>query len=69
VVGARLEHVRAGIDFSGLEGSSLSGSVRSPKTTKGRKYNEKTITQFGLGSCGSLRMGAGVGDHDNNDHN
>jgi hypothetical protein len=69
MLGARLQHVRAEIDFPVSRENSLSGSVRRPKTTKERKYNEKTITQYRLGSCGFLRMGAGLGDDDNNDHN
>jgi hypothetical protein len=48
VVGARLEHIRVGIDFPGLEGSSLSGSVRSPKTTKGKNTMKKLLLSMVL---------------------
>ena len=33
------------------------------------EYNEKNINQSSLGSCGSVCLGTGFGDHYNNDYN
>jgi hypothetical protein len=44
VVGARLQHVRAGTDFPGLEGISLIGRVRLPKQQKENKMKKLLLS-------------------------
>ena len=51
-VRARLHHIKAGPTFW-CRGKLVSGNVRPVVKNKRKHYNEKTITQHGLGSCGS----------------
>jgi hypothetical protein len=48
---------------------SPDGGERIAAATQTRKgKNEKNAFKHGVGSCGPIRMGAGLGDHHNDNH-